>query len=295
MLSLSPLRRPALLFGVCLAAGCGARPALSPSASNATPAAVPAAATAPEDSARPATPEQMTRLTTELRTLLRQVPGQDAAAYVIDLPSGLTASVNGDRPFLAASIIKLGVMGAVYELWEKKPQLRTEKARQWMDAMITVSDNASTDHLVDMLGGPARVTAYCRRKGWPHLEMGSKILARPIRAPNRVTAREVTELLAEVDRRRLIGEEEDAEMWDMLLRQEKRNRIPAGVPDLPGVEVGNKTGTIKRVLHDAGIVHTPRARYALTVLISRQRSDYSGEKFCQKVSRLVFNHLHGEE
>jgi beta-lactamase class A len=235
----------------------------------------------------------MQGLSADLRTLLRGVPAQGAAVYVEDIRTGLAASVNPDQRFLSASIIKLAVMGAVYELWEKKPGLKTAQSRGWMDKMITVSDNASTDALVDMLGGPARVTAFCKERGWAGIKMSAKCTNLHPPGPNQVTAREVVALLAAVDRRKLISDGADEEMWGLLLRQTKRHRIPAGVPRLPGVEVGNKTGTINSVLHDSGIVHTPRTRYALCILLSHHRSVAAGDKFCARVSRLVFERLNG--
>jgi hypothetical protein len=58
------------------------------------------------------------------------------------------------------------------------------------------------------------------------------------------------------------------------------------------VVVGNKTGTIRKVLHDAAIIHTPQRRYVICVLLSRHRSEWLGEKYCQKVSRAVYQALH---
>ena len=105
----------------------------------------------------------------------------------------------------------------------------------------------------------------------------------------------MVDLLVALDQRRLVSETADEEMWRVLLRQKKRHRIPEGIPHRPGVQIGNKTGTLGNALHDAGIVHTPNGRYALCILLSGQKSDASGEKFCRQVSRLVYHSLGGEE
>lgn len=240
------------------------------------------------------TAEQMQRLTAELQALCANVPARRAAIYVQEIETGLTASVNPNRHFLAASLIKLPVMAAAFQTWEKRPERKTRTALTWLEWMMTVSDNASTDRLIDMVGGPEVVTSLCARRGWENLQVRHAILNhRGRRGLNLCTAREVTEFLVALDRRELISEEADEEMWQVMLRSRKLLRIPAGVPKLPGVEVGNKSGTLGNVLHDAAIVRTPRTRYALCILLSGQRSESAGNRFCQQVSRVVFDTLHG--
>jgi beta-lactamase class A len=278
---------PALLASWQLAFG-GAPAAVSPT--------LRAAAAQGEDPEAPArvTPERMRRLTAELRQLCARAPARRAAVYVHETETDLTAGVNANRPFTAASLIKLPVMAAAYRLWEEHPERKTRTALAWTEWMITVSDNASTDRLIDLVGGPEVVTQLCANRGWPNLQVRHAILNHRGRGGiNRCTAREVTELLVALDRRELVSEEADEEMWQVMRRSRKLKRIPAGIPKLPGVQVGNKTGTLGFVLHDAAIVRTPRTRYAMTVLLSGQRSDAAGDRFCRDLSRHVFNTLHG--
>jgi beta-lactamase class A len=238
----------------------------------------------------------MDRLSLELQQRIRRAPARMAAVYVRDIDTGLSAGANPDRKFLAASLIKLPVMAAAYELWEKRPELKTRHALRWLEWMITVSDNASTDRLIDLVGGPEKVIRFCEERGWPNLKVRHAIINhRGRRGLNECTAREVVELLAVLDQRQLVSEEADEEMWAVLRRQQKRARIPGGVPELPGVEVGNKTGTLGNALHDAGIVRTPRGRYAICILLSGQRSDAAGDRFCRQISGLVFDRLYHPE
>lgn len=237
---------------------------------------------------------RMAALSQKLSALARQAPAGGAAVYVEDIQTGLTAAVHPGQPFLAASLIKVPVMAAVYDLWQRHPELKTPRTRLWMEQMITISDNASTDRLIDLVGGPEQVTRFCAAHGWRSLAVRHAILNHRGRGgTNLCTAREMTEMLVALDRRRLVNATADNEMWGVLLRQHKRARIPAGVPSLAGVLVGNKTGTIGSALHDAGIVHTPRGRYALCILLSHQRSDAAGERFCRQVSRTVFDAMYG--
>ncbi|HEU4753104.1 MAG TPA: serine hydrolase [Armatimonadota bacterium] len=228
----------------------------------------------------------------ELRRLARRAPARAAAIFVQDTRTGKVAALNPDRPFIAASLIKLPVMAAVYARWERSPRTRTESRRAWTAAMITLSDNACTDRMIDFLGGPEVVTRYCRRRGWDGLRLRHAILNHGgRRGINTCTAREVTALLTALDRRELVSPAADAEMWSLLRRQTMVQRIPAGLPQRPGLEVGNKTGTLRSVLHDAAIVHAGDTRYALCILLSRPRSEEAGDRFCREVSATVFRAL----
>lgn len=253
--------------------------------------AQPAVATPPA-----ATPETMQRLQEELDAMAAEAPARDVGIYVQDVETGLSAGVNPNRLFIAASLIKLPVMAAAFEHWEQRPERKTKNALTWMEWMMTVSDNASTDRLIDMVGGPEIVTAGCAERGWDNLKVRHAIINhRGRRGSNECTAREVAEFLVALDKRELVSPEADQEMWEIMTRSRKLARIPAGIPKLPGVEVGNKTGTLGYVLHDAAIVRTPRVRYAICILINRQRSEYHGNRFCRDVSRKVFELLHGAE
>lgn len=236
----------------------------------------------------------MVHLHALLRGAVRTAPARAAAVLVFDLNSGAEASVNPDRTFLAASLIKLPVMGAAYEVWQRKPRLKTAVTRDWVERMITVSDNPATNALIRMVGGVAAVDRFCNQRGLSRFNVAHAIVTqRGARASNTCTAREVVRFLVALDRRHLVNASADEEMWQVLLRQKKRTRIPAGLPKVPWLLVGNKTGTLGNVLHDAGIVHTPRVRYALCVLLSGHRSEAAGNRFCRLVSRLVFETLHG--
>lgn len=261
-----------------------------------------AAALAPAEATAPAAPEiptqatanRMMELQSQLQEAVRDAPARMASVYVQDIGSGLTAAANPDEDHLAASLIKLPVMGAVYEKWEAAPERKTRTTRTWMEWMITVSDNASTDRLIDLVNGPEVVTRFCSERGWDDLKVRHAILNhRGRRGLNQCTARQVGEFLAALDRRELVSEEADEEMWQVLCRSRKLLRIPAGVPDSPEFLVGNKTGSLSNALHDAAIVRTPRTQYAVCILLSGQRGETRGNRFCRDVSRLIFETLHG--
>ena len=106
----------------------------------------------------------------------------DWAVYVCDLKTGAEGSIN-DHRMQAASLIKLYIMGAVYENYDA---LITQYGQDTIDAnlysMITVSDNDAANALTTYLGsgdssaGMQVVNNYCLAHGYTTSSMGRLLL-----------------------------------------------------------------------------------------------------------------------
>jgi beta-lactamase class A len=82
-------------------------------------------------------------------------------------------------------------------------------------------------------------------------------------------------------------------MIKILVQQTFRKGIPAGVPE--SVPVGNKTGSITGMEHDAAIVFPPgRKPYILIVLTRGVKTSEKGENLISRLSRLVYGDLAGK-
>lgn len=77
------------------------------------------------------------------------------------------------------------------------------------------------------------------------------------------TAKDVGGLLERVYRRTAVSEEASAQMWNLLWNQQRRIKIPAGLPS--GVISGNKTGETDSYQHDAAIVYGEKTDYVIVV------------------------------
>jgi beta-lactamase class A len=76
-------------------------------------------------------------------------------------------------------------------------------------------------------------------------------------------------------------------MIDVLLGQEDRNKIPAGLP--PKVPVANKTGEIDGVRNDAAIVDPfGTFPYVIVVLTKNLENEGSGITAISRISRRVY-------
>ena len=199
----------------------------------------------------------MTRVENELAEDLavRAGAGERWAAAVVDLSTGNRCEINS-QPMQAASLIKLFIMGAVYEQYEKLTQ---SYGQDYIDGllwdMITVSDNTAANTLTNYLGGGddaagrAVVNEYCSANGYQDTTMGRMLLAPADNGDNMTSVSDCSEFL------RKVYEEETAHAQEMLKNlkgQQRRHKIPSGLPE--GIESASKTGELDTVENDAAIV-----------------------------------------
>ena len=80
-----------------------------------------------------------------------------------------------------------------------------------------------------------------------------------------------------------------AAILDILRRNKSDSRIPALLPK--GTVVAHKTGTIRGVRNDVGIVHAPSGPYAVAILSRGLPSDIRGDVRIAEISLKVFEAL----
>ncbi len=69
-----------------------------------------------------------------------------------------------------------------------------------------------------------------------------------------------------------------------------RSGIPAGLP--PRVKVGNKTGSITRIAHDAAIIFPPGRKPSILVILTRGfKKEEEAYKFMASLSRFIYERL----
>ena len=183
---------------------------------------------------------------------------------MIELDSGRQQSVN-DSPMQAASLIKLYIMGAIYEKYDTYIE-QDSNIDTYLYSMITVSDNTAANNLVRILGsgntdaGKTVVTAYCRSHGYGNSSMGRLLLESTINGDNYTSVGDCARFLTAVYNNEL---PHSAEMLSLLKQQTRTSKIPSGVPY--GVQTANKTGELDLVQNDAAIVFAD-SPYVLCVM-----------------------------
>ncbi|MGZ5442759.1 MAG: serine hydrolase [Thermoanaerobaculia bacterium] len=170
---------------------------------------------------------------------------------------------------------------------------KTLTVRELAYWMIVRSSNLATNLLVDVVGIPTI------QQSLDELEIdGVKVLrgvedSRAFEAGlnNEVTANGLLKLLRLIADHRAYSEKACAEMLEILLDQQYRSGIPAGLPK--AARVAHKTGNISTVHHDAGIVYLDgRKPYVLVILTAFPAEQARGTAVAE-VSRDIFNTLAG--
>ena len=86
---------------------------------------------------------------------------------------------------------------------------------------------------------------------------------------------------------RAVSRKYSNQMLNLLLAQERRYKIPAGLPS--GVKSGNKTGETDSYQHDAAIVYGKKTDYVIVVFA--QVGEYTGINGIKGISGMVYERL----
>ena len=228
----------------------------------------------------------------KMDTLVSQVQSQlpvsngSWSVYICDLSGGSEATIN-DSPMQAASLIKLFIMGAVYENYDSlSQQYGSATLDSYLTPMITVSDNDAANSLVSCLGsgdstaGMQKVNSFCQSHGYTNTSMGRLLLASNEFGDNYTSAYDCGKFLKEIyqicsgttQTPSLLHAEE---MYSLLKQQQRTNKIPAALPE--GVSVANKTGELSDVENDAGILYNAQGGNDLVIVCLSQNLSSPGE------------------
>ena len=186
--------------------------------------------------------------------------------------------------------------------------------------MITVSDNTAADVLLERVGR-ANVERVMARLGAPSVRVPFSIrelfqeltdspgadfetLQRLLRASAgsggraviaeqtvRATPRDICRIFEQLYARTILDEASCAAVLDILKRTKTDTRVPALLPK--GTVVAHKTGTIRGVRCDAGIVYAPNAPYAIAILSKGVGNDLRVDMALAEISLAVYEELAG--
>lgn len=250
----------------------------------------------------------------KIDSLFQARPGTFALAFK-DLSTGASLLIREHDSFHAASMMKVPVLIEIYrqaaqghfslsdsltlkneftsiadssifhldsaddseqELYKHTGQRRT--ISQLVYEMITVSSNFATNLLIDKVT-PGNITTTLRQLGATdiHVLRGVEDNAAYQRGMNNtVTAYGLMLLFERMARGTLINSAASKAMIHILLNQQFNDIIPARLP--ADVKVAHKTGWIKGVNHDGGIIFMPDGRKYVLVMLSKDTPDEKASK-----------------
>ena len=241
--------------------------------------------------------------------------------------AGVAYARNADRPFHAASTMKVAVMIEAFRQveaglreWDEPVRVEnrfrsivdgsayaiaddTDDAlytlqgqdvpfRDLVERAVTTSSNLATNLLLDRITADA-VQATVGRLGAPGLRVlrgVEDLKAFEAGLNNETTAAALATLLEALRDGRAVSPAADAAMRDVLARQRFDEMIPAGLP--AGTRVAHKTGWITRIHHDAAIVYPEGAAPYVLVVLTEGLDDHDvSARLGAEVSRAVYEVL----
>jgi beta-lactamase class A len=253
-----------------------------------------------------------------------------------NLATGEEVGVNADVSFPTASMIKVLVLFELLRQCEGRTASMTERIalrnvdrtrgsgllvdmdeglaltlRDLSILMMAISDNTATNMLIDRAGREA-INQACRDAGMTSTELRGKIDFDRIRESNDnlavTTPRDFVHFLSGLRRGDLLPEARVEEMLGIMRIQKYIEPLRRLLPFNPyGSEFGepqevwvaSKTGSLKGVRCEGGLVHTPAAEWAICVMVKDSpdntwTSDNVATRFIGEISRAIYD-AWGEE
>lgn len=257
--------------------------------------------------------KEITILKSDLQKLASKYPDLEPQIFLVDLDTKGFVSIKSKEVVAAASTIKLPILVAFFQevdrgkikleeqlimtpdviaggsggMQYEKPGTKFT-ALKTAEQMISVSDNTATNMLIKRLGGMARLNQQ-------FIKMGSKsTLLRNIlpdlTGTNTTTPEDLGNLLVQINNGNLISLRSRDRLLYIMRKIARNTLLPVGLES--GAIIAHKTGDIKPVLGDVGIIDMPSGkRYIASMLVKRPDNSPQAKEFIQKASRTAYQYF----
>ena len=204
--------------------------------------------------------------------------------YYKNLVTGEVVKYNEKEPMLAASLIKLTVLGEVFrgiengeisenEVFTTRDEDKVPScgALNYMKEnlkvtledlyvlMIILSDNYATNMLIDKLGID-NINKTIKGIGLKNTVLNRKMFddeKAALGLENYISVNDISYLLEKMYNKELIDEKSSEEMLSILKNQRLNGKIPFFIQSIrPKIDIAHKTGEDNNITHDVGIVFT---------------------------------------
>lgn len=210
-----------------------------------------------------------------------------------DYTTGYTL-IKDDGKTKAASVIKLFIMEYVYSLIEKGEIKETDTVgsssiKTLVENMITVSDNNSTNILIDRFG-MENINAYIQNRGYENTSLERKMLdtnASKSGHENYTSAKDVVKFLNSLYNNRETFPQN--RMLEIMKNQKISTKLRRDMP--ADVKIASKTGELSDTENDVAIVFTPKGDYAI-VFITQNAPSSQIKNAMAKCNRKMYDEFY---
>lgn len=222
----------------------------------------------------------------------------DWGLYLKNLKTGDVIIIN-EHPMESASLIKLYIMGTVYQHIADGTLEKTETIDRLLNDMITVSDNESSNELVRSLSptkdhseGMKMVNEFIQKNGFKNTKQVNGLADPSLwveNAVNQTSPADCGKLLEKIYKGKLVSHLASRSMEDLLLNQKITYKIPAGLPE--SVTSANKTGEVSNSENDAAIVYSNACDYILCIMSTDLAATNSAVNHINSLSSLIYDYF----
>lgn len=256
---------------------------------------------------------EITALKTDLQQLATEYPDLEPEIFLVDLDTKGFVSISGGKTVASASTIKLPILVAFFqdvdrgkiELDERLTMTQnliaggsgnmqyaepgTEfSALETADKMMTISDNTATNMLIERMGGMERLNRQFSQMGLKATRLNNPLP--DLTGTNVTTPEDLGNLLVKIDRGDLISLRSRDRLMHIMRNVERNTLLPEGLES--GATIAHKTGDIKSVLADVGIIDMPNGkRYIASILVKRPDNDPQAKEFIQRASGVAYQYF----
>ena len=260
--------------------------------------------------------QEMIALKSQIQTLAAKYDYLSPGMFFMEVETGNYLDINGEKSFSAASTIKLPILMALFQAVDAGKVRMDEtltvrrdlitggsgelqnspgaklSVLQTATKMIAISDNTGTNMIIDRLGGKAVLNRQF--KNWGLRKTVINRLLGDFQGTNTTSPADLVRLSALLAKHQLITEASRSKVLDILNQTENRKLLPAGLGK--GAAIAHKTGTLGRLIGDAGIIEMPNGKlYLAGIFVKRSFNDLRARDFVQAVSRLTYKYINDRQ
>ncbi|GAB4542711.1 MAG: serine hydrolase [Pleurocapsa sp.] len=256
-------------------------------------------------------------LKAKLASLAAKYPQIEPEIFIIDLDTKGYVNIEASSPISAASTIKIPVLVAFFQdvdagkinLEEKlvmtedlvaggSGHMQYEKpgskftALETATKMMTISDNTATNMLIHRMGGQEKLNR--RFIDWGLTATRIRNPLPDLSGTNTTSPEDLGNLLAQINEGELISLRSRDRMLYIMRNIVRNTLLPEGLES--DALIAHKTGDIKSVLGDAGIIDMPSGkRYIASVLVKRPDNSPEAKEFIQKMSQVTYQYFQWQQ
>jgi beta-lactamase class A len=256
---------------------------------------------------------EISELQTPIKTLMARYKFLSPGLFFMDLETGNYLNINGDKSFAAASTIKYPILIALFQevdagriqldetlVMGKRHIVGGSGNMQYgrlgskfslletATRMMTISDNTATNMIIDRLGGITQLNQKFRSWGLQNTVMRNRL--GDFKGTNKTSAKDLVKLSALMEKNQLLSDTSESKVIRIMNGCHNKSLLPSGLGS--GAKIAHKTGTLRFILGDAGIIETPSGkRYLAGVFVQRPNNDLRAKDFIRQVSQLVYGYF----